>query len=67
MKYIVKILTKNESHSVFDREKLLVMWVGQGLARGEKKGVDFWNKKKKKCSSEVSIDCGSEHNRRERR
>ena len=44
MKYIVKILTKNESHSVvFDREKLLVMctWVGQGLARGEKKGVDF--------------------------
>ena len=41
MKYIVKILTKNESHSVFDREKLLVMWMGQGLARGEKKGVDF--------------------------
>ena len=42
MKYIVKILTKNESHSVvFDREKLLVMWVGQGLARSEKKGVDF--------------------------
>jgi len=42
MKYIVKILTKNESHSVvFAREKLLVMWVGQGLARGEKKGVDF--------------------------
>ena len=44
MKYIVKILTKNESHSVvFNREKLLVMWVGQGLAQGEKKVLTFEN------------------------
>ena len=68
MKYIVKILTKNESHSVvFDREKLLVMWVGQGPARGEKRVSTFGIIKEKNCSSEVSTDCGSEHNRRERR
>ena len=45
----------NELHSaVFVREGLflpkllLVMWVGQGPARGEKQAVDFWNLKKKK-------------------
>ena len=48
-----KILIKNELHSaVFVREglflpKLLVMWVGQGPARGEK-GVSTFGIKKKK-------------------
>ena len=48
-----KILIKNELHSaVFVREglflpKLLVMWVGQGPARGEKRLSTFGIKKKK--------------------
>ena len=45
----------------FFRSLHLVMWVGQGPAQGEKRVWNVIIQKIKKCSSEVSTDCGPEH------